>query len=252
MLASPGIGVSVLEEVLDGGDHAHLLHVRRVLVAVVDGEKALGGRLDLSEFAFGVVGKLLGSFAGVAGGLFNHLGFDGVETGEFILHLRTVVTGRDGDALLEEFAHTRHEGTHLVDIGGRNGDDARDVVAVARGVVGVALGTEVDNLRCTDTDVLLTHAIGDEELADTWIDGIELRIDGREVVARRFVGDGPDDMVGLHLSLGKSAHTDHTVLGGKIRQSKVNAKTQEQGAQGQNEGFNSVVLHKAVSVRNGL
>ena len=53
-------GKSVFEEIVDGGDHAHFLDVRRVLVAVLNTEITLLGTLDFAEPAVGDGGKIGG------------------------------------------------------------------------------------------------------------------------------------------------------------------------------------------------
>ena len=55
-----------LEVVVDRRHDAHLLDLRRVLVAVGDGEEALRGVLYLAQAAVGVFGKFFGGLAGEA------------------------------------------------------------------------------------------------------------------------------------------------------------------------------------------
>ena len=129
------------------------------MVAVLNGELALLRVLNLAEFAARVFGKLLGGGAGVLGSLFNHGRLDLVEFRKLVLHLLVVVVGRNGNTLLQEFAHAQHQLVGKLNFVGGDGGDAGHVVAGAVEIVGITVGLQINDARCTGRNLLFLDAV---------------------------------------------------------------------------------------------
>ena len=113
---------SLVEGVGDGGDHAHALDVWRVGVAVFDGDLALRGVLYASESALAHVGKLLGCCAGVCYCFVHHFALDAIERSVVVADRVFVVAAHYGDAVFEQFALSREQRAHFINLARCNGD----------------------------------------------------------------------------------------------------------------------------------
>ena len=77
-----------------------------------------------------VVGKLLSGLLSILNGFGHHLRFHFLE-GDILIDDRVLILiGYDRHALLEQFALAGNDTTHLVNLGGGDGDDQRNIVAV--------------------------------------------------------------------------------------------------------------------------
>lgn len=96
----------------DGGDDPDVFHKGGGGAGVLDGELALGGGLHFADFGVAVFGELLCGFAGVLGGLGNHVGLDVVEGAELIINIGVGI----GDAFFEQVGLAVEEFSYFVDL----------------------------------------------------------------------------------------------------------------------------------------
>ena len=124
----------VLQVEVDVGDYAHVLDVRRVAVAILDGELSLRGVLDLAQLAVAVGSELLGCCAGVLRGFLNHAGLDLVEP---VVEVgSSVFPSREGCyALVHQLALIVAELDDGIHLRGAYCDDAGNLEVVSASVV---------------------------------------------------------------------------------------------------------------------
>ena len=101
--------------VIDCRYYANMLYPRLVLV-VFDGKLSLVSMTNSTEFAVGIFGKLLSYGAGILGCLFNHFGFQFIQT--VVLVVNRPLIGIDNITASEQFGLTTLIGDNEIYIRG--------------------------------------------------------------------------------------------------------------------------------------
>ena len=146
--------------------------------------------------------------------------------------------------MLEKFASAGHQAAGLFHLVGGDGDGERHVVAfLDTSGIGIAVGFEVDNLRGRGANVFFSDAVLRQEIGDGALGLTDLRVERLQVVARHLISDGPDDVVGVDFTLGKSANRHNAVALRKGFETAINKEAGQCQADSQDGCFNAIVLH---------
>ena len=150
----------------------------------------------------------------------------------FILHRILVATIHDGNALLEQVTLTGDDAANQFHVVRSNGDNRRDVIAIALAVFAISLSIEVDDHRGIDIDFICLHSICQQELTDGAGGSVDFLIELRQVVANLLGNDRPCHLISLNFLFCQSFHHLFAVFGNHTFKSRLDTKSKHDNANG--------------------